>query len=132
MTINERVKAIRKHERVDLTMEEFGARIGVTRGAISNIETGNRAVTSQMKTAIIREFHVNPEWLEEEIGEMFVDSGKDRRNRIELLLADITNAPDDSYIARMAEALSYLDIEDWRNLCQIAEKMAEAFKKEKN
>ena len=41
MTINERVKEVRKLE--ELTMESFGNKLGVGRSAISNIE-----ITSEM------------------------------------------------------------------------------------
>ena len=40
MTENERVKEVRKT--LNLTLEKFGERIGVTRGSMSNIENGNR------------------------------------------------------------------------------------------
>lgn len=61
MTQGERVKAIRKAK--EMTMEKFGKRLGVTRTAISNIESGNRGVTEQMLTSICREFNVNEDWL---------------------------------------------------------------------
>ena len=71
MTAGERVKAIRTSDRIHLTLEAFGERLGVTRVAISNIEKGNRALTSQMSKAISREFGVNEEWLETGKGEMY-------------------------------------------------------------
>ena len=61
MTQGERVKAIRKAK--EMTMEKFGKRLGVTRTAISNIESGNRGVTEQMLTSICREFNVNEDLL---------------------------------------------------------------------
>lgn len=60
--MNERIKTLRK-EYLHLTLEQFGARLGVGKTAISNIENGNRNVTDQMFKAICREFHVNEEWL---------------------------------------------------------------------
>lgn len=59
--MNERVRRIRKS--LNLTMEKFGERLGVTRTAISNIEAGNRGVTEQMVRSICREFGVNEVWL---------------------------------------------------------------------
>lgn len=58
---NERVREIRTY--LNLTMEKFGNRLGVTRTAISNIESGNRNVTEQMRKSICREFGVNEVWL---------------------------------------------------------------------
>ena len=67
--MNERIKSIRKS--LDLTMEKFGERIGVTRTAISNIESGNRGVTDQMFKSICREFNINEEYLRTGEGKMF-------------------------------------------------------------
>lgn len=61
MTVNERVKEIRKSEK--LTMESFGEKLGVGRTAISNIENRKRNVTDQMIKSICREFGYNEEWL---------------------------------------------------------------------
>ena len=56
MDINERVKHIRKA--FGLTMEAFGKRLGVSKVAISRIESGDRNVTEQMLLSICREFNV--------------------------------------------------------------------------
>lgn len=61
MTQGERVREIRKS--LDLTLEKFGERLGVTKVAISNIENGNRNLTEQMILSICREFRVNYYWL---------------------------------------------------------------------
>lgn len=65
MTVNERVKEIRKTE--VLTMESFGEKLGVGRTAISNIENGKRNVTDQMIKSICREFGYREEWLRDGI-----------------------------------------------------------------
>ena len=57
--MNERIKELRKE--LNLTLEKFGERIGVSRSAMSNIENGNRGVTDQMFKSICREFNVNEE-----------------------------------------------------------------------
>ena len=59
--MNKRIMLLRKE--LNLTLEKFGQRIGVTRAAISNIETGNRKVTEQMFKSICREFNVREDWL---------------------------------------------------------------------
>lgn len=68
--MNERLRLLRKT--LDLTLEEFGKRVGVTRSAIGRIEKGERNVTEQMAKSICREFRVNYFWLTEGEGEMFV------------------------------------------------------------
>lgn len=67
--MNNRVRQIRKT--LNLTMEKFGEYLGVTRTAISNIESGNRGVTDQMFKSICREFNVNEDWLRVGEGNMF-------------------------------------------------------------
>ncbi len=69
VTQGERVREIRKA--LDLTLERFGNRLGVGRGAISAIELGNRNLTEQMAKAICREYNVNYDYLMNGDGEMF-------------------------------------------------------------
>lgn len=73
--IGERVKQIRKSQ--DLTLEKFGERIGVTKSSMSNIERGERNVTPQMFKSICREFNVNPTYLQDGTGEMFIELNQD-------------------------------------------------------
>lgn len=75
MTQNERVKAIRKE--LHMTMDAFGARLGVGKTAISKIENGERNLTDQMAKAICREFNVSEEWLRTGEGEMFQQTADD-------------------------------------------------------
>lgn len=69
MTQGERVKEIRSE--LDLTLEKFGEKLGVTKVAISNIEKGNRNLTDQMAKSICREYNVNYDFLMYGDGEMF-------------------------------------------------------------
>ncbi len=72
--MNDRVKEIRKT--LNLSMEAFGARIGITRSAISRIENHVVNVTNQNVTAICREFGVSEEWLRNGTGEMFLEMSR--------------------------------------------------------
>lgn len=71
MTQGERIREIRKE--LNLTLEKFGERLGVGRGAISAIELGNRNLTDQMARAICREYNVSYDYLINGEGEMFDD-----------------------------------------------------------
>lgn len=71
MTQGERVKAVRKA--LGLTLDKFGAKLGVGKSSISAIETGVNNLTDQMAKAICREFNVNYTWLVDELGEMFLE-----------------------------------------------------------
>lgn len=57
----ERVKEVRKAQ--NMTLEEFGKRLNVTKVTMSNIERGHRGLTERMLKDICREFDVNEDWL---------------------------------------------------------------------
>lgn len=71
MNEGDRIKKIRIA--LNLTLEQFGIKVGVTKAAMSNIEKGNRNVTEQMRKAICREFNVNYDYLIYGEGEIFSD-----------------------------------------------------------
>ena len=71
MEQGERIKQIRKS--LDLTLEKFGEKLGVGKGAISALENGKRNLTDQMAKSICREYNVNYDYLIYEEGEMFSD-----------------------------------------------------------
>lgn len=84
--LDKRIRELRKS--LNLTMEQFGEKIGVSKSTISNIENGNRNATEHMVKSICREFNVDYEWLTTGSGEMFVDSDEDFLSRIDAILAD--------------------------------------------
>ena len=84
MTQGERVKEVRKS--LGLSLEKFGARLGVTKQTVSRIENGVNNVTEQMTKAICREFNVDYAWLTTGEGEMFVDSDEDFLARIDAIM----------------------------------------------
>lgn len=73
--MNERIKELRKA--LGLTLEKFGARLGVGKTAISSIEHGVNNVTEQMIKSICREFNVDYIWLTTGEGEMFRQTDPD-------------------------------------------------------
>lgn len=85
MTQGERVNAVRKKE--EMTMEQFGKKLGVQKSAISKIEKGERNLTEQMLLSICREFGVNEVWLrtgEGGVENMFTKLSEDDRFSINL------------------------------------------------
>lgn len=109
MTENERIKEVRTS--LDMTLEKFGDRLGVTKVAVSNIERGNRNVTDQMRKAICREFDVNEEWLRTGEGSMFIELSEQEKvmKYTGLLLKD-----EDSAVANAIQALivTYEQLDD--------------------
>lgn len=67
--MKDRLKQLRKE--LDFTQEELGRRLGISKPAISMIETGRQALSERNKNILIRDMNVNPEWLETGEGEIF-------------------------------------------------------------
>lgn len=73
--MNERINELRLS--LGLTLKKFGERLGISEGAVSNIEKGNRNVTEQMVKSVCREFDVDEKWLRTGEGKMFLDEDID-------------------------------------------------------
>ena len=116
MNINERVKFVRKNKK--MTMEDFGKKLGVTKVAISRIESGDRNLTDQMFLSICREFNVSPDWLRDGTGAPFLE--KSRNKRIEEFVDDILTNEPEGRRARLIDALASLDSDGWDKLYEIA------------
>lgn len=121
MTQGERIKELRKS--LDLTMEKFGERLGVSKATISNIENGNRNLTEQMTKSICREFGVDYIWLTSGDGEMFVESDDDFFERIDRIMAG-----ENETRKNMFKALLYASDEDIEALARIIELFSNAKK----
>lgn len=78
--MNDRIKELRKT--LNLTMEKFGARLGVGKTAISKLENGERNLTDQMFKSICREFNVREEWLRNGSGKMQNPSPSDALDQL--------------------------------------------------
>ncbi len=68
--MNERIKELRL--KLNMTQEEFGKKIGVTRSAISYLESGRSKLTEKMLFLICITFDVRKEWLKNGTGSMFI------------------------------------------------------------
>lgn len=132
-TMNERVKMIRKSDKLNgsekMTLERFGERLGVTKMTISRIENGVNSVTDQMFKSICREFNVNPDWLRDGSGSMFIE--RSRNDQIATFIDDILKNDPDGFRAHLISALSELNASDWERIAQVAERLVADQEKEK-
>ena len=108
MTINERVKEVRKAK--GLTLEEFGNIVGVQKSGLSKVERGENNVSEQMFKSIVREFGVSEAWLRDETGDMFADGIRMEGVRRMVSSLEFDN---ESFKARLISALSELPESDW-------------------
>lgn len=102
MTQGERVKEVRKS--LNLSMEKFGERLGVSKSAIANIESDYRNLTKQMAKSICREYNIDYFWLTEGTGNMFMQVPD---SLIEEVIEDYNLDKNDKYILE-----SYLELSD--------------------
>ena len=110
--MNERIKTLRKT--LNLTLEQFGERVGVTKMTISRIENGKNNVTEQMCKSVCREFNIREDWLRNGTGEMFEDLSEDEK--IASILGSVfTDTDSEIYEFKMAvfRELGKLDEKDW-------------------
>lgn len=70
--MNERIKELRL--KLGLSQEDFGRRLGVGRGAITNIELNKVEPKPLFVDLICEQFRVNKEWLETGDGPMLADT----------------------------------------------------------
>lgn len=117
--MNQRVKEIRKSK--ELSMDKFGEKLGVTKVAISRLESGERNLTEQMIRSICREFGINETWLRTGEGEMYDNS---REVELARLTKDLLAEESDSFKNRLIRALAKLNTEQWELLAQISEEIA--------
>lgn len=67
-TLNDRIKLLRK--KLGLTQVDFGAKVGISGGAVSQIESGSNVPSEPVIRAISREFGVDYVWLKTGEGDM--------------------------------------------------------------
>lgn len=108
----ERVKDVRKDQ--NMTLEEFGKRLNVTKVTMSNIERGHRGLTDRMLKDICREFNVNEDWLRSGTGKMYVELSRDEQ--IEKFVGELLGKEEDSFKRRLISGLATLDENGWNFL----------------
>lgn len=119
--MNNRLTELRKA--LNLSMEKFGSRIGVSRSGISKMESGNSGMSEQTIISICREFGVDEEWLRTGKGDMFVEL--DRDEEITVWASKITRSDfDKQFVPEFVHMLSKLDEKDWETLEKIVKLMA--------
>lgn len=90
MTINERVKEVRKY--LGLTLEKFGQPLGLKKSGLSLIENGVNNVSEQLIKSICREYSVDENWLRTGNGDkMFSLELDEDAMLVESLLNDVDN-----------------------------------------
>ena len=112
--------------KLDLTMKEFGDRIGVSRSTISRLESGIINFTEQMIKSICREFNVDYIWFTTGEGEMFSEEDNDYMALIDKIMSDSNSFP-----KTLFKAFARFSEEDWKALEHMIDIFLEEERKDK-
>lgn len=118
--MKDRIREVRKH--FNLTMGDFGERLGVSKDVIANLEYGRVEPTDLVIKAICNEFKVDYAWLKKGIGEMFASD----ENEI-LTLIDVLMTGDNETAKGLFRAFAKLGGDEWRALRNLIERLKEEF-----
>lgn len=72
MSENERLKEIRKS--LELTQRDFSYALDIKQGSYSDVERGKAGISAVLLKNLIRRFRINPLWICEGQGSMFIDT----------------------------------------------------------
>lgn len=123
--MNERIKKLR--QALNLSQDEFGKRLGVTRGAITNIELNKVEPKPLFVDLICREFNASENWLRTGEGEMFVE--KTESEELAAFFGDLLKDEPD-FRHRLIAAMSRLTLDEWKVLEKLAKETVEGIKKD--
>lgn len=116
--MNTRIKELRKF--LNLSQEEFGARLGVTNAAISRLESGARGATEQILLSIKREFGASYLWLTTGEGPMFEDGGDDAALHV---MVDRVMASENERVKQVFKSLGSFTEDDWRQVNDLLDRL---------
>ena len=106
---------------LNISQEELGERIGLSRSGVSNIEKGKRALNDRHIKLICSEFNVSEKWLRTGEGDMLVHQTRDEK--IARFIGQVLKEEGDTFKKRLINLLCALDEDDWEVLEKIARKM---------
>lgn len=121
MTIGERIKEVRKNEK--LTQQEFADRLNLKRNTVGSYEVNVVEPSDRTIKDVCDKFGVREEWLRTGEGEMTATDAQS--DKIAAFLADLTRDDDNNFKKRFVEMLADLQPKDWELLERLAEKLTQ-------
>ena len=106
--MNERIKQLRKV--LDLSQEQFGAKLGITGASVSRIEAGINNPSESTVLLICSTYHVLYRWITTGEGQMFED---DKEARIDRIIEKGAPNADAVFKAQLKAYATLLSDEDW-------------------
>lgn len=118
--MNDRIKEVRKA--LNLSQDEFANKLGLTRGAITNIELHKTEPKALLISLICNIYDVSETWLRTGEGEMFIQQTRDEQ--IAAFIGRTLRNEDDNFQKRLLSVLSTLNEDQWQLLEEMAKKLA--------
>lgn len=108
-TINERIAFLISD--LGISKTKFAERLNISPSFVTRICAGDKIPSGRTSSDICREFNVSLAWLEDGVGEMYVQ--RSANEELALLVTDIMSDADDSFRKRFLSLLMALPPEDW-------------------
>ena len=115
---NQRIKELRRA--LDLTQDEFGGRIGITKSSISTMESGRSNPSEQTLRSMCREFGASYLWLTTGEGPMFENGNDDAALHV---MVDRIMASENERVKQVFKNLGDFTEDDWRQVNDVLDKL---------
>lgn len=119
-------RVIEVRQRLNLSQEEFGERIGVTRSSVCAWENGRRNFSEQSLKSISREFNVSFLWLTKGVGDIFLSNEADTTAMFDRIMAGSNETA-----KALFKALSKLGDDEWQVIYKVICDVAESLRQKK-
>ena len=116
--MKDRIKELRRA--LDLTQDEFGGRIGITKSSISTMESGRSNPSEQTLRSMCREFGASYVWLTTGEGSMFENGGDDAALHV---MVDRVMASENERVKQIFKNLGDFTEDDWRQVNDLLDRL---------
>lgn len=116
--MKDRIKELRRV--LDLTQDEFGGRIGITKSSISTMESGRSNPSEQTLRSMCREFGASYLWLTTGEGPMFESGSDDAALHV---MVDRVMASENERVKQIFKNLGDFTEDDWRQVNALLDKL---------
>ena len=116
--MKERINQLRRA--LDLTQDEFGRRLGITKASISKIENGANSASEQTLRSMCRECGASYLWLTTGEGAMFENGNDDAALHV---MVDRVMASENDRVKQIFKNLGVFTEEDWQQVNALLDKL---------
>lgn len=118
-TINERIAFLISD--LGISKTKFAERLNISPSFVTRICAGDKIPSDRTSSDICREFNVSLAWLEDGVGEMYVQ--RSENERMALMFTDVLAEADESTRKRGIAAALEMPPEFWDNILEYAKKI---------